>query len=166
MIKTLTIGKRKIKLDGSIGWTIIYRNQFGHDILPTLMPLLMATLDVVGGLVREIGTKQNVGVEEIAAVIGSDGYVDAMVHLSGLEVTEIMYITWAMAKRADDTLDDPDTWINSLDSFPIDDVAPVLFDLITRGFMSSKNLKRLQTTINSLRPSTLTRSSSQDSREV
>lgn len=156
MEKTIKLGKKSVKLNNSVGWTLIYRNQFGRDIVPTLMPMLVSMLDIIGGLVSEIGTGKNVGVEDVAGVIGSDAYVDAIVHLSSMELVDVLYITWAMAKNADDSLDDPDTWIKSLDAFPLDEAAPALFDLVTRAFMSSKNLKRLQGMIAGLRPSNST----------
>lgn len=165
MEKTVNLGEKKVKLNNSVGWTLIYRNQFGRDIVPSLMPILMSALDMVGGIINEAGSKNTLGLSEIAAVIGSDAYVDAMVHLSGIELTEILYIAWAMAKNADDTVEDPETWIKSLDTFPLDEMAPVLFNLIAKGFMSSKNLKRLQTMTESLKPSTSTQSSLQDSKE-
>lgn len=165
MIKTITLGKQKVKLDNTVGWTLIYRDQFGRDIVPSLMPLLMSVLDVIGGIIGEVGTKKSIGIEEVANVIGSNAYVDAMVHLSGLEITDVLNITWAMAKNANEDLDDPNTWVRGLDTFPLDEVGPVLFDLITRTFMSSKNLKRLQTALKTLGPSTSTQSFSQDSKE-
>lgn len=163
MEKTIKLGEKDVKLNNSVGWALIYRDQFGHDVIPTLMPLLVSTLDVIGGLITEagLGSGKSVEVGDVASVIGSDAYVDAMVHLSGIELVEIMYITWAMAKNADRSLDDPETWIRSLDSFPIDEVAPILFQLIAKGFMSSKNVKRLQALINGLKPSVSTTSSSE-----
>ena len=165
MEKTIKLGKKSVKLNNSVGWTLIYRNQFGRDIVPTLMPMLVSMLDIIGGLVSQIGTGKNVGVEDMAGVIGSDAYVDAIVHLSSMELVDVLYITWAMAKNADDSLDDPDTWIKSLDAFPLDEAAPILFELITKGFMSSKNLARLRTVVSGLKLSNSMTSSSQDSSE-
>lgn len=167
MEKTIKLGEKDVKLNNSVGWALIYRDQFGHDVIPTLMPLLVSTLDVIGGLITEAGIGSgSVEVKDLANVIGSDAYVDAVVHLSALELVELMNITWAMAKNADDTISDPETWIKSLDAFPLDEVAPALFELIAKGFMSSKNVKRLQTILNSLEPSNLTTSSSQDLNEA
>lgn len=168
MEKTIKLGEKDVKLNNSVGWALIYRDQFGHDVIPTLMPLLVSTLDVIGGLITEAGIGSgSVEVKDLANVIGSDAYVDAVVHLSALELVELMNITWAMAKNADDTISDPDTWIKSLDAFPLDEVAPALFELIAKSFMSSKNVKRLQTILNSLEPSSNSMtSSSQDSNEA
>ena len=166
MEKTIKLGEKDVKLNNSVSWALIYRDQFGHDVIPTLMPLLVSTIDIIGGLIREAGaTSGKVGTENIANVIGSDAYVDAIVHMSALEVVDIMDITWAMAKNADDTISDPETWIKSLDVFPLDEVTPLLFDLISRGFMSSKNLTRLRTMLGGLKPLDSTTSSSQDSSE-
>lgn len=166
MEKTIKLGDKSVRLDNKISWALIYRDQFGHDIIPTLMPLLVSTVDIIGGLISEAGISSGkVGVEDITKVIGSDAYVDAIIHMSGLEVVEFMNIMWAMAKNADDTISDPETWIKSLDVFPLDEVTPLLFDLISRGFMSSKNLTRLRTMLGGLKPLDSTTSSSQDSNE-
>ena len=154
MEKTVKIGKKSVKLNNNIGWCFIYRNQFGQDIVPTLMPLLAGTLDVVGGLVNEVGTDTDIGVKEIAGVIGTDAMRDALVHLSAMEFVDFVNITWAMAKCADADIPEPTEWVKSFDTFPMDTLAPVLFELIFSGVTSSKNWTRLQTMLKSLKPKT------------
>lgn len=171
MIKTVKIGKKSVKLNNNIGWCFIYRNQFGQDIVPTLMPLLAGTLDVVGGIVNEIGATDEVSVKDIAGVIGTDAMRDALVHFSAMEFVDFVNVTWAMAKCADEEIPEPKEWIKQFDNFPMDVIAPALFELIFSGVMSSKNWERLQTMLKSLKPkktkeaSTSTPSFSQDSSE-
>ena len=170
MEKTVKIGKKSVKLNNNIGWCFIYRNQFGQDIVPTLMPLLAGTLDVVGGVINEVGATDEISVREIAGVVGTDAMRDALVHLSALEITDFINITWAMAKCADGDIPEVSEWIKGFDNFPLDTLAPVLFEMIFSGVTSSKNWARLQEMIKGLKPkktekSTSIQSSSQDSKE-
>lgn len=69
-----------------------------------------------------------------------------------MQLTDIINIAWAMAKAADDSIPGPRQWARKFDPFPLDVFAPVLLELIVSGFTSSKNLKRLQTALKSLKP--------------
>lgn len=143
METTIKIGEKDIRLNNRAGWTITYRDQFGHDIVPTLMPLLASGIDIVSALVREAGGTGELKIEDILSVMDGDTLLDAVVHLSGFEFVEFLYITWAMAKEADDSIPEPKTWIRQFEEFPIDVVAPEVGKLIFKGMCSSKNLKRL-----------------------
>ena len=150
MLKTITINtKNKIKLDNNIGWALIYRDQFNHDILPDIMPIISAVMDfMINTLQKEKAETagdflKNIDVDEIE---------DALIRLSGLEVTTLINITWAMAKLADDDIPEPLEWVKGYDTFPIDTVAPALFSILAQGMVSTKNLKRLQDTITNLKP--------------
>lgn len=167
MEKVIQIGNKSVKLNNNIGWCFIYRNQFGTDIVPTVMPLLAGTLDVIGGLINEVGTTDEVTVKEIGRVIGTDAMRDALIHLAGLELVDFINITWAMAKCADESVPEPQRWVRELEVFPIDEVGPALFEMILSGVTSSKNWERLQTMMRGLKPTktktlTSTQSSSQE----
>ena len=163
MEKTVKIGKKSVKLNNNIGWCFIYRNQFGQDIVPTLMPLLAGTLDVIGGLVNEVGTDTEVTVTDLAGIIGTDAMRDALVYFSGMEFVDFVNITWAMAKCADEDIPEPIEWIKGFDVFPMDTLAPAIFEMIVSGVMSSKNWTRLQTMFKSLKPTTKKKSTSTQS---
>ena len=143
METTIKIGEKDIRLNNRAGWTITYRDQFGHDIVPTLMPLLASGIDIVSALVKEAGGTEELKIEDVLSVMDGDTLLDAVVHLSGFEFVEFLYITWAMAKEADDSIPEPKTWIRQFEEFPIDVVAPEVVKLIFKGMCSSKNLKRL-----------------------
>ena len=144
MESTIMIGDKDVRVNNRAGWTITYRDQFGHDIVPTLMPLFAGALDIVSGLIAETGKTENIGIEDILAVTDGDALVNAFIHLSGFEFVEILNITWAMAKEADDSIADPKTWIREFETFPVDVVVPEVIKLAFKGMCSSKNLERLR----------------------
>ena len=83
-------------------------------------------------------------------------------------VDTIINVTWAMAKAADESILPPKQWVRQFEEFPLDVVGPAVYDLVIRGFVSSKNLKRLKKIgkdLRNLQPSHSTTSSSQDSNE-
>ena len=151
MESTIMIGNKDVRVNNRAGWTITYRDQFGHDIVPTLMPLFAGALDVVSGLIAETGKTENIGIEDILAVTDGDALVNAFIHLSGFEFVEILNITWAMAKEADDSIADPKTWIREFETFPVDVVVPEVIKLAFKGMCSSKNLERLREITESLK---------------
>lgn len=144
MESTIKIGGVDVRVNNRAGWTITYRDQFGHDIIPTLMPLFAGAFDVISELVKETGKTGNVGIDDVLAITDGDALINAMVHLSGFEFVELLYITWAMAKEADDSIPDPNTWIRQFESFEVDVVAPQIVSLAFKGMCSSKNLERLR----------------------
>ena len=169
MEKTIKIGKKDVRLSNNVSWAIAYRDQFGHDIIPTLMPLLAAALDIVSGVVDEVGIKGQMGLADVLRVVDSNKAVDAVIHLSGLEFVELINITWAMAKACDDDIPEPKAWVREFEDFPVDKIAPEVFSLAFKGMVSSKNLKRLKDLGKQIRviqpESTSTQSSSPDSNE-
>ena len=169
MEKTIKIGKQDVRLTNNVSWAMTYRDQFGHDIIPTLMPMFAAAIDIVGGVVEEVGEGGKMTMSDLLKAITGDRFVDAMIHLSGLEFVELINITWAMAKACDDDLPDPKTWAIGLEEFPVDTIAPEIATLAFKGLVSSKNLKRLKDLTSQIKvvqpESTSTQSSSPDSNE-
>lgn len=151
MESKIKIGEKDVRVNNRAGWTITYRDQFGHDIIPTLMPLFAGVLDVVSGLIKETGKTKNVEFEDILAVADGDALINVFIHLSGFEFVEILNITWAMAKEADDSIADPKTWIREFEEFPVDVVVPEVIKLAFKGMCSSKNLERLREITESLK---------------
>lgn len=153
MKKTIKIGKTEVTLDNNISWLLIYRNQYGRDIVSSLIPIAAAALDVLGGILRDAGVKEGetVDVTEVLKTVDGDTLLDALAHISGVELSDVIGITWALAKCADDTIDTPEKWARQFDAFPLDIVIPELVQLIGKGVVSSKNLKRLKSMKQSLR---------------
>lgn len=143
MIRTIDIGNKEVRLTNNISWTMIYRDQFGHDIVSTLAPMLAAGLDMVSGFLAQYTPGEAVEVTDILRNFDGDKLLDALAHLSGLEFVDFVNITWAMAKAVDDSIPEPRRWVRDFDEFPIDIIAPEIAKLAVKGMVSTKNLKRL-----------------------
>ncbi len=168
MIRTLDIGNKEVRLSNNISWTMIYRDQFGHDIVSSLAPMLAAGLDVISGFLGDVDTSQPVNAADIMKNIDGDALLDALAHLSGVEFVDLINITWAMAKAVDDSLPEPMRWVKDFDEFPVDVIAPEVAKLAFKGMVSTKNLKRLmdlKKNLQTIRPLPSTQSSSQESKE-
>lgn len=166
MEKTIKIGDKEVRLNNNVGWAMTYRDQFGHDILQTLTPMFASALDVVGGIISQTGKTKDFGIEDLLAVMDGDTFLDALAHIGTFEFVEVVNLTWAMAKTADEDLPDPKTWAREFDTFPVDVIVPELLGLIVGGLTSSKNLRRLEELKKKLRPESISiQSSSQDSNE-
>lgn len=165
MEKVIKIGKQEVKLSNNVAWTMEYRDQFGKDILPVIMPFMASMIEGVSAIVAEAGeiTMQNIA----EALEGRS--MDVLLPLFQAEFVDLVInVTWSMAKAADETIEPPKRWVRQFDSFPLDVVGPAVFDMALKGFVSSKNLTRLKTvgeSLKTLQPSLSTTSSSQDSSE-
>lgn len=162
MEKTIKIGEKDVRLSNNIGWALIYRDQFGRDIIPTIMPMLAGLLDMLGGLLRN-GKTDSLTMEDLAELMDGDELMNAYVHLSGLEFADFINITWALAKCADDSIPEPTMWVRQFEEFPVDVIGPAVFSLVLKGVMSSKNWKRLTSLKDKIQPLKSTLSSSQGS---
>lgn len=166
MEKTIKIGKKSVRLNNNISWAIAYRDQFGRDIIPTIMPLFASALDIISGIINETGKTDEIELTDLAKLADGDSLLNAAIHLGGFEFTDLICITWALAKCADEDIPAPREWIAQFDSFPIDVIAPEVFTLIFKGVVSSKNLKRLEDLKKRIQPTSIsTQSSSPDSKE-
>lgn len=157
MEKTITLEDGKeLKLSSNLTWLMIYRNEFGHDIVPTLVPLLNTGVDIIFGAYQATD-----GMQDIKKFWSMDTSVikDALFEASGLEMVEIMYIVWSMAKAADNSILEPMRWFQQFETFPLDIILPEVFEMIYKHFISTKNSSRLQEMLASLKPeSTSTKS--------
>lgn len=155
--------KTSITLSNNVGWLFVYRDQFGRDIVPTLVPVLNAGIDLVFGVYKETGGKLT---REGIMDIDPDAITDALIQASALEATDLLNVTWSMAKNADESIPEPREWFKQFEVFPVDIVAPAVFEMLFKGMVSTKNSRRLRTLLESLKPgSTSTASSSQEAAE-
>lgn len=144
-----------------------YRDQFGKDIVPAMMPVLASLIEGVSALVAESGGKEITAADIADAVQGRA--MEVLLPLFQVEfVDTIINVTWAMAKAADEDIEPPKRWVRQFEEFPLDVVVPAVYELVLKGFVSSKNLKRLKKvseSLKNLQPSHSTTSSSPDSNE-
>lgn len=165
MEKIIKIGKQEVKLDNNAAWAMEYRDQFGKDILPVILPMGASIAEM---LATVASSAEDLSVRSLAEAI-EGRTMEILMPMFQVEMVDILInVTWAMAKVADESIDPPKKWIRRFDSFPIDVVAPAVYDMAMKGFMSSKNQKRLKNAVKALRnlqPSLSMTSSSQDSNE-
>lgn len=155
MIKEITISEnQKIKLNASLGWVLRYRAQFGHDILPDLLPMLESGLVLVGGAMDESGEL------EWRKLLDFDNVSSAMISFAGAEFTTTLNIIWAMAKNADESIPAPFEWTNQFEDFPLDKIIPEVLDALISTVVSEKNRKRLGKLVKKNQPKASTRTAS------
>lgn len=141
MIKTIRISKDKeLTLSNSLAWAMIYKDQFGHDIVPDIMPIISAIAKLFG----ELGKYSGQDMTEMLKNIDGDVLQSAMIELCAVQFTDFVNLVWAMAKANDDDIEPPSKWVREFDQFPLDVIAPAVFELLTKGLVSSKNLKSLR----------------------
>ena len=144
---------QELTLDNNLAWLMEYQDQFGEDILPTLMPLLLSVTDLLGGLADTDVDFDNINIKDILAVLKTDAALSAGVKLSTFNTTDVINIIWALAKTADDSIAPPKKWIRQFeDGLPLDFVIPKAASLVVKGVMSSKNLERLTAAWAKLQP--------------
>ena len=169
MEKIIKIGNKEVRLNNNVAWTMEYRDQFGKDILPAVMPLLTSMIEGVSAVVAESTEGERMTAESIAEAL-QGRTLDFMLPMYQAEFVDLVVnVTWAMAKAADESINPPKKWVRQFEEFPLDVVGPAVFDLVLKGFVSSKNLKRLKNlgeSLKNLQPSHSTTSSSPDSSEV
>ena len=166
MEKIIKIGKQEVRLNNNVAWTMEYRDQFGKDILPIVMPFIGTMIESVSTILADSG--ETLDIRTIAESLQGRA-IDIILPMFQADFVDLVVnVTWAMAKAADETIEPPKKWVRQFEEFPLDVVAPAVSDLVLKGFVSSKNLKRLKklgTNLKNLQPSQSTISSSPDSNE-
>ena len=168
MEKIIKIGKQEVRLNNNVAWTMEYRDQFGKDILPVIMPLLASMIEGISTIMADANKEGELTTSSIAEALEGRTMEVLLPAFQAEFVDLVINVTWAMAKVADEGIAPPKQWVRQFDGFYLDEVGPAIFDLILKGFVSSKNLKRLKkigNDIKNLQPSQSMTSSSPDSNE-
>lgn len=151
MEKIVKIGKQEVRLNNNMAWTMEYRDQFGKDILPAIMPLLASMIEGVSTVMAEASDAGEMTTASIAEALEGRS-MDILLPMFQAEFVDLVInVTWSMAKAADENIEPPKRWVRQFDSFPLDVVGPIIFDMVLKGFVSSKNLKRLKKISESLK---------------
>lgn len=168
MEKIIKIGKQDVRLNNNVAWTMEYRDQFGKDIVPVLMPVIASALEGISAIVAETG-KTEINAVDIADALEGRA-MEVLLPMFQVEFVDVIInVTWAMAKAADENIEPPKRWVRQFEEFPLDVVFPAVYELVVKGFVSSKNLKRLKklgASLKGLQPSHSTTLSSPDSSEA
>ena len=141
MIKTIEFEGQKVELNTSAGWLFVYRNRFGHDIFPDLMPIIESIVGAIATMLEN--GEAEVTPDSIKKLMNDDTITDAFIKLAGMELTTVYQVLWAMAYNADKSIGGPEDFFNSFEKFPLDVVIPELFTAIVESSVSSKNVERL-----------------------
>ena len=141
MVKTIKLNDEKeLTLSNNLTWAMIYKTQFGHDILPDIMPIFSA----VTKLLNELGKFGGQDLGNALKMMDEEAVQNALIEICALQFTDFINLTWALAKANDDNIEPPYQWASQFDEFPLDIIAPAVFELMAKGLVSSKNLKSLR----------------------
>lgn len=141
MIKTIEFEGQKVDLNTSAGWLFVYRNRFGHDIFPDIMPIIESIISAIATMLES--GKAEVTPDSMKDLMNDDTITDAFIKLAGMEITTVYQVLWAMAYNADKSIGGPEDFFNGFERFPLDVVIPELFTAIVESSVSSKNGERL-----------------------
>lgn len=145
-----------IELDASVGWLIVYRSNFGHDILPDIMPIIESFMGIAVEILQKSTAKNNkkkneISISEIMSILDDDMVSDIFINLSALETITILQIIWSMAKKADKSILSFEEYFDQFDLFPMDMVIPEAIKLIIESSISSKKATSLLTMLAQIR---------------
>ena len=139
MIKTVKINKeQELTLSNNLAWATIYKDQFGHDIIPDIMPLMSAAIR----LIKEMAAYTDMN--EIVKNTDFETIQETLIELCAFQFTDVLNLVWAFNKAYDENIDPPEKWVRQFDEVPLDVIVPAMFELLTKGLISSKNLKSLR----------------------
>lgn len=144
MEKTITIDNKEVRLNNNAAWAMEYKDQFGRDIVPVLLPAVATIIEGLSSVLTEADDVQNITAKTIAEAI-EGRTMDVLLPMFQVEFVDVVInVTWALAKCADEDIPEPKRWIRQFDEFPLDAIVPEVYELIMKGFASSKNWKRLE----------------------
>lgn len=150
MRKFVELDGHSVELNSSAGWLYIYRSNFGRDILPDIMPMLQGLLTLMVDFMGETnGTEVTVG--NLIEYADEEKIDNLAATFSGLETITILNIFWSMAKNADPSIPEPQTFFSELDCLALDEMLPQMLELIIQSSVSSKNSMSLLNQFKSLK---------------
>ena len=118
MEKVIKIGEKDVRLKANAMQAIIYRREFGRDIMEVQGSIMkMMKLDKSGN-----------------ATFNLDG-------IGNLDSVGIVQVIWTMAKAADASVPPLEQWLEQFDAFPIMDVFAEAYELILANFISTTKIK-------------------------
>lgn len=150
MEKTIKIGDKDVRLNNNAAWCMEYKDQFGRDILPALLPVIASAFEGLSSVLAD-KTDKKIDAQDLAEAI-EGRTMEILLPMLQVEFNDVIIgVTWALAKCADEDIPEPKRWIRQFDTFPLDVIVPEVYELVITGFTSSKNLKRLENIKNSLK---------------
>lgn len=114
MEKVIKIDGKDIKLKSNAMNALIYRSEFGEDIFKSTGSFLSCSKE--------------------------DGTID----INKLDSLAIIKLTWTMAKSADKNILPFETWLDSLNEFPIIDVFNEIYEMIFSNLTATTTIKNAE----------------------
>ena len=132
------------QIDTTIWWLFIYRQQFGRDILPDLLPFIEAILKINASFIAPNGETGELTTAQYLQALAKDEVLEeALISLAVAESITIYQIAWALAKNADETIPSPQEWVKSFKSLPVDIIGKEVITAVIESTISEKNAKSL-----------------------
>lgn len=132
MEKTIIIDGKEVKFKANASFPLIYKAQFGTDILTIFMPLLSETLKGFDGIYERKETIK-------PSLIG-----ELLENVYSLEMVDVLNMIWSMAKAADPGIEEPLKWFSQFNEFPVFDVGQELAEILIPSLVSKKKLESLK----------------------
>jgi hypothetical protein len=124
MEKTIKIDGKNVTFKATGGIMYRYKNQFGREYLADAMKMQNFA---------DSKTKKKIKTAD-GKITFVDDYDYTKLNL------ELAYnLAWTLAKTADPSIPDPQTWLDSFNTFPIMEIIPQLNELL--GVSSQSNIK-------------------------
>ena len=115
MEKTIKISGKDITFKATGGIMYRYKNQFGREYLADAM----AMQEFIDSAKKK----------KVKTADGKITYVDDY-DFTKLNLELAYNLAWTLAKTADNSIPDPQTWLDSFDEFPIMEIIPQLNELM------------------------------------
>lgn len=119
MEKTLTICGRDVTFKATGGLPYRYKSQFGREYIQDLILIEQSVSNIKEP--PKNSTKAAQQAYELATAYA----------LTGASLEMMYNILWCMAKTADDSIPDPQRWLDSFETFSVFDVWPQLEDIVS-----------------------------------
>lgn len=133
MQKIINIDGQEVKFSTNAAFPIIYKKQFGHDILTILMPLISELLKGADELMKK-SKDQIIMPSDIGELLES---------VYSLEMVDALNLCWVLAKSANPEIEEPENWFAKFDEFPIIDIMQELSEILLPSLISKKKLEKI-----------------------
>lgn len=131
MEKVIQIDGKNITFKANAAFPIIYKNQFGKDILTIIMPIIS---DILKGADELLESKDGIKPSNLGELLEN---------VYSLELNDVLNLVWTMAKIADDKIKEPIVWYSEFEEFPIFDVAKELMTVLIPSLITKKKLTKI-----------------------
>ena len=154
--------ERSLELDNTFTWAVYYKERFGRDIVSDIVPILNTIIKGFFALFSSVDIEKiNKAVtskqknksdtdraaavfEEIMQNVDPDDITGVIIEASMMESVTLLQIMWALAKCADDNVDDFIEWTKTTSGMTPDVLIWSVYELVIKGWMTENPLvKRL-----------------------